>query len=128
MSPLQTELTKLIGKKELSFGCILKKWDIVTEFISLTCNLVMTMYGSWLRDIRECEIIGHPATLSDFHRFLNSSKKLRNFHQSEMDIEIFEKYEEYPILTISYNSSKDLLDQEEETLKQIIDLIKYNNS
>lgn len=141
MTTLQLELTRLIGKEELTFGCEVtvesSKWQKRTAkivdytdwwedgyfatFVSngniMTHTLNNRAKSQW--DIEE--IIGHPATLSDFHRFLKSKKIW--FYQDEDYI----KLEEYIWSDdIDYDSGKDLLDQSEETLKQIVELIKSN--
>ena len=80
-----------------------------------------------LIDDNEIEIIGHPATLSDFHRFLNEwmtfpkTNDKRWFHTPEyIAITYTDKNRNQ---YIPYDNYKDLLDQDEETLKQIISII-----
>lgn len=70
------------------------------------------------------EVIGHPATLSDLHSWLENENPYRRFSQDIATIRVLR--EDGCFFVIPYNSSKYLLDQDEETLKQIIDLIKSN--
>ena len=101
MTPLQLELTRLIGKKELMFGC--------------TDTLEVGYFHNPEKQIMK--IIGHPATLSDFHRWVINNNLILTHQDSRI----------YAGDTrILYDSSKDLLDQEEETLKQIVELISSN--
>ena len=140
MTPLQLELTKLIGKKELSFGCYLnvKMWKswIETMFFKTvivdsdfswnqrrykTRHPLYEVYEEYVPfaiEKQELEIIGHPATLSDLHRWMNS-KNIRFCQEGKNILYSWGK-------NFQYDSSKDLLDQKEETLKQIIDFIKNN--
>ena len=135
MTPLQLELTRLIGKKELTFWCLIE-WSgnssVNKRYLQKIDSQYLMGYGDsekdmhqeafWISELslRDCEIIGHPATLSDLHSWI---LKTHDFAQSGTYIEIMSGSE---ILEIKYDSSKDLLDQEEETLKQIISLIKSN--
>ena len=129
MTPLQLELTRLIGKKELTFGCkVIAEWTIRTMVWDADYKNYLTSNGSieynyyvYANEDTEFsidEIIGHPATLSDFHRWI---MKTHDFAQSGTYIEIMSGSE---IIEIKYDSSKNFLDQDEETLKQIISLIK----
>lgn len=143
MTPLQLELTKLIGKKELTFGCLIDcqwfwpyitiHWDLsVSDSVSVLKPSIM-WYDKTRVNIGREQIIGHPATLSDFHRWMNEKYKYWFEHRAtdnESGIEIRVKYAPTMdcshIVWIPYNSSKDLLDQEVSTLEQIISLIKEN--
>jgi len=128
MTPLQLEITKLIGKKELSFGCKVswknkeELWndDIVT-FVNW--NDFATKHTPIKEKRFSVEIIGHPATLSDLHRWMNENKIIRNWYQDRLCL-MATGFEDNCIANILYDSSKDLLDQSEETLTQIIELIK----
>lgn len=136
MTPLQIELTKLIGKKELSFGCIIK--SINTGWIRRLCDYsdlgkdedwtynfwIITEAVSYI-EMQNCSIIGHPATLSDFQRWMNS-KKFYSWgqHKDEFIDAFFITEQSWKIDRVSIDSSKDILDQSEETLQQIIDLVK----
>ncbi len=133
MTDLQLELTKLIGKKDLSFGCLIRtNVDWIIEVIhrnDIFNSLCVIQEDNWIFisyiiNKNQCvEIIWHPATLSDLHRFLN----WLSFDWSQNRDGIY--FEEWSISTkapksISYDQSKDLLEQSEETLQQIIELIK----
>jgi hypothetical protein len=150
MTPLQLQLTKLIGDKELTFGCYVYTKDkdyswkplaIViksfhwfntsyTWYSHTTDNITVWITFWWkynsgkIKPIcsfskNEMEIIWHPATLSDLHRWMN--EKNVEFTQENNYI-----YPEY-YSRIPYNSSLPLLEQDESTLEQIRDLI-INNS
>lgn len=96
MTPLQIELTKLIGKKE--------DWNGYATY--------------------------NKASLSDFHRWINIEYY---FYQKNPSYK-WEHHEDWIFITdkrglikkIPYDSSKDLLEQDEETLKQMVELIKSN--
>lgn len=128
MTELQLSLTRLLGKKDLSRWCVISfsvddgdgEEERCVETLSEDDDGfgILHFYGGWVkRGI--VEIIGHPATLSDFHRMLASLGI--HFRQSEKTIVLwsaeFEK-------VFDYDSSKDLLDQDEPTLKAIISLIQ----
>lgn len=141
MTPLQLQLTQLIGKKELSLGCKIiyqdKEYVYINETWYMTdlhqwCHSIFWICEEWHSnddplDVKRIntgykyEIIGHPATLSDFHRLL--TVKWSYWAQTEYLISDFSSPKKF---SIKYDSSKDLLDQDEETLKQIIDLIENN--
>ena len=68
------------------------------------------------------KVIGHPATLSDLHRWLNDNSY--TWEQRHFDIKVF-----YPVnVLINYDSMDDLLDQSESTLGAIINLIERNET
>lgn len=162
MTDLQLELTKIIGSKELSFGCYIQKnnhWSnsdkpVVWRVTSDSTNFE-TWYQMWfnapymgtysttifwisvLNEIDEqgrkkWEIIGHPATLSDIEKWMESK-----WFEWEYGNKYTNQYGEAQIIIwwgngiylgnrFSYDPSKYLLDQSEETLKEIIDFIKAN--
>jgi hypothetical protein len=161
MTPLQLELTKLLGRKELTKGCeivvhdenfimysndrkaivqdTMEKWDLfLLYYVWYRANRnsqekKIPMNGWVHYDDKETmgsiEIIGHPATLSDFHRSMTSV--WINWNQNNFFIEIIWEIDSYlkTIVTptsIPYDSSLWLLEQNEETLKQIIELINSN--
>jgi len=64
------------------------------------------------------EIVWHPATLSDLHRWMN--EKWISWYQEKYKFHSEESM-------IWYDSSKDLLEQSTETLDKIIELIKSNS-
>lgn len=125
MNSLQLELTKLIWKKELSFGCYTK---VPNEgyariiYVNPNDSIAVEWSGSEF-DVWEYEFIGHPATLSDLHRFMNE-KGIVLWQWCDYIYSVFEYDEEWYFPQIKYDSSKYLLEQSDETLKQIIDLIK----
>lgn len=133
LSPLQLELTKLIGKKEY---ILISQWIDIFRTINLEQaeNMMNEWNEKWRKYCEECAEINEkpadneismdcidttPATLSDFHRYLN--KKHSWWMQNENRIFVIEMNKWIP-----YDSSKDLLDQDEETLKQIVELVKSN--
>lgn len=155
MTDLQSEITKLIGSKELSFGCyvwvkdkdyewkplarvVIKKivwttswsgYDAVDDCISVYIDFWWMFYGWKFKPMvsfskNKMEIIGHPATLSDLHRFLENENTFHRFEQNICSIRMIRMDDCFNV--IPYDASKDLLDQSEETLKQIIDFIKAN--
>lgn len=130
MNTLALELTRLIGKKELTFGCLfltnrseeIRKWD--DNHFRWKEGIYFSSSGTYCVG-ETMEIIWHPATLSDLHRWMNENLK-RNWTMWTEDIHyhVWKKvWLDFEIFIIKYDSSKDLLDQSEETLKQLIDLI-----
>lgn len=114
MTPQQLKLYELLGSKELSVGCMVYFTDPSSYklFTSILANEDdVTNYYCMYRE--EQEIIGHPPTIVDLHRWLNE-KSIR--------WEMQNKYMRIP-LVVSYNSSLPLLDQTTETLDAIIELI-----
>ena len=144
LTPLAIELTKLIGSKELSFGCLVKskKWELdlnnrricASEYVKDNEDYeIMICYFTYNGTIKKIwwwddfEIIWHPATLSDLHRWMNEQNVqfamywemtgyMRNCISLTPCI--------WPYQKIPYDSSKGLLEQETSTLEQIISLIK----
>lgn len=135
MTDLQLELTKLIGSKELSFGCKLirhwNEWDIIYDFLWFyDPGIICTYYECVQRwktvkipENRDTEIIGHPATLSDFEQFIFS---LGNLHIEKWNDEFIVKRTFKILLDIDYDWTKKLLQQTDEILEEIIDFIKAN--
>ena len=85
--------------------------------------------NSYTGIIKEEEIIGHPATLSDLHRWIIQNVQTTmapTIYHHEDEIRFYGKTEETAIVSIPYDSSKELLDQSEETLEKIISLINEN--
>ena len=138
MNELQLELTRLLWKKELSFGCLVK----IDKNIHKLCFYIYrdrewitklsyenndSLSNDHWRLITEIvnnnTIIWHPATLSDFHRWLEENKIRWDMWYTLWFIGISLKNK---VILIDWNSSKDLLDQDSEVLKQIIELIKNN--
>ena len=137
MTPLQLELTRLIGKKEWS------AWLIVKDNYWIILTLVWEKQFDWDDDVyfyapehkeishwfnneeytrKKWEIISHPATLSDFHRWMNENVFYwSQWYESFSYDKNWISYDNIP-----YDSSKELLDQSEETLQQIIELIASN--
>ena len=130
MNELQIKLTKLIGKKELSFGC-----EVI---ISMQNFILVDSRKYWFKhsarviwadednewynyDLtvkkQDIEIIWHPAQLHDLHRWMNEKKIYFVMRPERIDT----SKKEFSV--IPYNSSLPLLEQSEETLQQIINLI-----
>lgn len=152
MNDLQLELTRLIGKKELTPWCeiivhdenfimhdnnrhatvqhITEQWDLfLMYFVSCVSWFdkhmsQVPLNGYIHHDDKETfgsiEILNHPATLSDFHRWMNEEGILWS---QVTNIRIL-KGKQKDDIVIPYDSSKCLLDQEPSTLEQIISLIK----
>ena len=80
-----------------------------------------------IQNVENAEIIGHPATLTDLHRFLwdNFDQEIGWVH-NERAIILPPNNPCERLRIIPYDSSKELLDQSEETLQQIINLINNN--
>jgi len=122
MENLQLELTKLLGKKELSFWCKIEKWCRYATII----HKIEWWYKILADDLQVHNIqkpdiiIGHPPTLINFHRFLNEKWIVWGQWEDKIQFYPLSMYDEW----IPYDSSKELLDQEESTLKQIISLIR----
>mgnify|MGYP007091125153 FL=1 len=98
MTPLQLELTKLIGNGRTKFE----------------------PDGGWY----DCVEVLDEASLSDFHRVVND----KHLQWKQLEDVIYIIPDEWASIMIMYNSSKDLLDQDEETLKQMVSLIKETSS
>lgn len=81
---------------------------------------IKTITKDWSFVWMLCEIIWHPATLSDLHRWFVDN--YIDFEHNSWRIAYCKGSEE--IKTIKYEPPKDLLDQSPETLKQLISLIK----
>jgi len=137
MNDIQLELTRLIGEKELTFGCVLKynkfdyEWFDYYQFLFTTKDcygLVSTHSLNKDNEFRsyndKYEIIGHPATETDFKRWMNGKY---DWQQTWSCIFFFElKDWNIEMRTIEYDSSKELLEQKADTITQIISLIKSN--
>ena len=135
MNTLQLELTKLIGSKELSFGCIVinkriarvitkdyPQWDMPEPW-NLRYVCIDDGENIFTSTLTEHEIIWHPATLSDFHKWMNENV----FHWSQWYESITYDIDWRSYASILYDSSKELLEQSTETLQQIINLIISNS-
>lgn len=141
MNAQQLTITRLIGKKELSFWCIIGHKEKIFVFVDNHAYddiIVSNEYDKWaFRNIDEwcgcCsnsesfsssyDVIWHPATISDLHRHMN--KNHIRWEQNLFCIKWIVD-ERWNYMPIEYDSDKDLLDQSTETLAQIIELI--NNS
>lgn len=147
MKPLALELTRLIGKKELSFGCLVhlerdddndictilninwsntccwEDWYNILNSIWNYSNASKTGYDKYKWDFKIDEIIWHPATLANFIWWIDEKSLLWSIDvvwiKIEKDDDFFSN-----IAIIPYDSNKDLLYQETSTLEQIISLIK----
>lgn len=137
MTPLQLELTRLIGKKELTFWCKIylpetkrynRKWKewywyihVMTSDKTMSACLCNWNYiPDFYYEERNTKIIGHPATLSDLHRYVND----KHLQWKQLDDVMYIIPDKGATIMIMYNSWKDLLDQDESTLEQIISLIR----
>lgn len=140
MNDLQLELTRLIGEKELTFWCLIlipksniyarknKEWYWYIHFMTseTTMNACLNNWNyipSFYFKERNVEIIWHPATLSDLHRFINSKQLIFDWTQNSEAI-ILKDENGLCEKRIPYDSSKDLLDQSTTTLEALISLIK----
>lgn len=137
MTPLQLELTRLIGKKEY---VLCSQWIEIfrtknkeeAEKIMNDWNEKYEKYIDSLEwwtpivdnriDISEEDI---PATLSDLHRWMSNNRGFYWEHNWEW-IKIVNYGWDGKNIVITYDAEEDLLDQSEETLKQIVELIKSN--
>lgn len=138
MNQHQLRLTQLLGSKELKFWCVLfgktfanqseRNLVFLYDTVSQMCqHKVMDLDTSYTNKQlvdntgwNPFEIIWHPAHLHDFHNWLVDSDI--SWRQTTAWI-WFENFR----TSIPYDSSKDLLDQSEETLAQIIELITNNS-
>lgn len=140
MNALQIELIRLLWRKELTFWCyILRgKNDCIYRLFSddeisgynLIEDLSWDSEGYYFWDIEsfdkdEDEILGHKPELSDFHMWMNEKSPYGKAFDQDSDYIKFYYFDIRRIeLLIKYDASKYLLNQDEETLKQIIALIK----
>lgn len=145
MNQQQLTLTRLLGKKELSFGCIVNiqhkaktsiatfLWKVTDEDSCMGAEII-TVYEysteqpwfEWSYEFREdstntkiSEIIWHPATLSDLCKWLSWKNKCWNISTYWINNCVLLWTDN----AISYDFTKDLLDQSPETLAQIIEII-----
>lgn len=132
MTPLQLELIRLLWSKDLTFWCRIARWTLnaIIVGIDLDMNMVSvsvnSRYHNWWK-IDDIEIIWHPATLSDLHRWMNKNGNLIIWSQWNSGISYnYWNNSNSPDISIKYDSSKDLLDQEPDTLKQLAEFIKSN--
>ena len=164
MTPLQLELTRLLWKKTLSFGCevlinqsffymtgcevsdVEEKWDFQVMILYSNIDHIsdewessrieyfynqeetrkrrVSMTNHWNSRLIK-EIIGHKPELTDFHRFLNNSEEVFDWTHDKISCHIT-VWREDNFIDFSYDSSKDLLEQEEDTMKKMISLVKSN--
>lgn len=145
MNPLQLEITKLIGKKELSLGCwlfiqnpdwyaqFIEESDVWNWFTIMSASDWYSILNDKKDNIKDWYIIWHPATLTDFHRWMNEKYKywFKQIHTGKENYIVLHKRDSSTIfmdgshcVVIPYDSSKELLEQSSETLTQIISLIK----
>ena len=139
MNQQQLLLTQLLGSKELTFGCVVKiesqKWQsriakIVDYsdkwFATFASNgniMTMTPNNRAKTQWKISEIIWHPATETDFKRWLNENVSNWKQDRKWLSFNFFLK----DTVFIQYDSSKNLLEQSTETLTQIIELITNNS-
>ena len=132
MGELQIELTKLIGSKELSFGCeINARWGIKGKFLRKE-NLweEVIFFYSERENIESLqskfvEIIGHPATLSDLHKFLNDKIDWSQSDGKGIEYDWDNDSQGYRH-SFCYESWQELMEQSDKVLQKIIDFIKAN--
>lgn len=140
MNQQQLRLTELLGSKELTFGCVIKNQnDVLLKVFKVKPSAMMFILYS--DDSKECiaqrdfetgkfpefEIIWHPATLTDFHKWLNENKY--EWQHDNKWLVICKVVEPDPTWykEIPYDSSLSLLNQKPEVLQQIIDFITSNS-
>ncbi len=106
MNEIQLELTQLLWKQELIFGRFIKP----KQYLQMLC---------------------YQPTLSDLHRWMNENEIHFFQRTTEIVIQIPVKKwvskKWYYTTAIKFDTNKDLLDQDEDTLNQIIKLIKTNS-
>ena len=141
MNEIQIEITRLIGQKELTFGCyisnflpyptlgeVFRIWNEVISNNGVRDVILYSPYWDQKEYFDITEIIGHPANLTDLHRWINEKGSL--FRQAPREIEVvmyikgsFQRNGTH----IRYDSNKKLLEQSEECLKQIVALVKSSS-
>lgn len=150
MNQQQLLLTQLLGSKELTFGTLIRNFRWIWKFVAyhhpfgLESYYTMEMNGVEYDvglgsgvEIPSVSIIWHPATETDFKRwligkgfdftqwedyiFIMKSKLLDNGMFADFISELSNN-----AIRIKYDSSKDLLEQSPEALAQIIELIRNN--
>lgn len=141
MNALQLEITRLIWKKEY---VLCSQWIEIhrTKNKEEAEKIMNDGNDKW---VKHCELCADyweipagneidiseentPATLSDFHRWMNDKwcSYRTSFEQKSFSIEFRGNEDSEWDTTIPYDSSLWLLEQSEDTLKQIIDLINSN--
>ena len=128
MGELQIELTKLIGSKELSFGCLLNARGINWRFLRKEKEFIF--FYSERKNIESIqkefvEIIGHPATLSDLHKFLNDKIDWSQSDGKGIEYDWDNDSQGYRH-SFCYESWQELMEQSDKVLQKIIDFIKAN--
>lgn len=147
MNETQLELTRLLGDKTISFGCLVE-WDSITSVSKRYQQTIDSLHllgywdserdmyqeAFWMSELflRNCEIIWHPATLTDFHKWMMVAKdtagnSMLSFRQNRETIAVWTVGETYP-QEIDYDSSLQLLEQSPETLSAILNLVKFYDS
>jgi hypothetical protein len=131
MTPLQLELTRLIGKKEYGVGLLFtqaytdKIETMLSEvrwgnFHAITWDKIHFPHTSQIT-----EIIGHPATLSDLHMWINSCNRIIDWSQNTEGISVTCFLGK--IVVLFYDSSKELINQNEKHIKDIVYFIKNHS-
>lgn len=143
MTDLQLELTRRIGEKEY---ILCSQWiEIYRIKDKEEAKKIMNDWNDKWRDYCEkcADIFEKPAdneidineeitptTLSNFHRWMNRNEiEWGQWWAGGIRVkrEKTDRFSKIRLLSITYDASKDLLDQNEETLKQIISFItKYS--
>lgn len=126
MNALQIEITKLIGRKNLDFGCYIKTTyspepERVIDVMSN--NRICVEWGCSEYDSTEYEIIGYEADIYDLQRWLNKNIKQPTIWFQTADSILIEP-EMTSIISIPYDSNKRLLDQDNTVFIEIINFIK----
>lgn len=125
MKNLQLEITTLIGRKNLDFGCYVKtiyspEPERVIDVMSN--NRICVEWGWTEYDSTEYEVIGYEADIYDLQRWLNKNiKQPTVWFQTSESICIEPEMES--IISIPYDSNQSLMNQSKKTLMEIINLI-----
>ena len=144
-TPTQLESIKIFGRKDLSFGCIFKYWDIYTRYcypwtsFHIVQKLNADTYAIWNEDFKKIEILWHEPHLEDVFRVAKNKWKIIDkwteywivdfciwwHYRNELSI-VFQWWfnNDFHKDKIMYNPTLQLLEQSEETLNKLISLFE----
>lgn len=130
---LQISAIKLFGRKELSFGCIFKYWDIYTRYchpwtsFHIVQKLNADTYAIWNEDFKKIEILWHePHLFPDVARV--AEEKWFSVWVVERKwvwyISIGKIDNPNIVINQKFIPSKPLIEQSESTLEKLISLFE----
>lgn len=134
-TPTQIEIIKLLGSKELSFGCLVmlsnpKTWKILDTFPYTIISHSEWYYTDFIprctrnsENIKSCEILWHLPTLDDLFIKAEEKEIIVRIWSNESTIYWFIGINE-TTFRIPYNPKLKPYQQTEETMENLIALLK----